>query len=272
MKIKEKILNAMVWIYYRLMPDFIKKIIYKLFDYLVAGYRIKKAKISTKKHKDMYVFQDKKNNIRFEIASSISKNDLHALIWYFQHYQPKKGDIVIDGWAFHGLISIYLAHLVGEEGKVFSFEPDPVNYKILKENIQLNWLKNIIAINKWLWSHQDTLHFSRSGIDSSVFVNNKNKHDTIDVEVVNPLEEIKKHGYDHIDFIKTDIEWAEIEMLRWLEPYMKKHPIQFAIASYHIVPWEKYQTYRTLEALFTKAGYYSETQRPWHLTTYAYRK
>ncbi len=50
----------------------------------------------------------------------------------------KKGDIVVDLGANIGYFTLLAARLVGEKGKVYAFEPEPVNFKFLKKNIELN--------------------------------------------------------------------------------------------------------------------------------------
>lgn len=60
--------------------------------------------------------------------------------------QAKKGDVVVDIGANIGFDSILLASKVGSKGKVYAFEPDPINFSILKKNIKANKMKNIIAI------------------------------------------------------------------------------------------------------------------------------
>jgi FkbM family methyltransferase len=46
----------------------------------------------------------------------------------------RKGDTVIDVGAHIGYFSLLLSKLVGESGRVVSFEPTPSTYKILKDN------------------------------------------------------------------------------------------------------------------------------------------
>lgn len=58
----------------------------------------------------------------------------------------KKGDIVIDIGANIGYYSLLASKLVGEEGKVYAFEPEPKNFGLLKRNIELNGARNIIPV------------------------------------------------------------------------------------------------------------------------------
>lgn len=59
----------------------------------------------------------------------------------------REGDIVVDVGSHVGVFSIYLA-MKNPFIKVFSAEPDPLNYACLKRNIEANRVENVIAINK----------------------------------------------------------------------------------------------------------------------------
>ena len=60
----------------------------------------------------------------------------------------KNGDIVMDVGADYGYFSLLASGLVGNDGKVYAFEPFPFAYQNLIENIKLNKFTNIIPIQK----------------------------------------------------------------------------------------------------------------------------
>ena len=58
---------------------------------------------------------------------------------YYQHfYKVKPNDIVIDAGANCGHLSIFFSNLVGQKGKIYSFEPDKFNIKRIESNKNLN--------------------------------------------------------------------------------------------------------------------------------------
>jgi FkbM family methyltransferase len=63
----------------------------------------------------------------------------------------KEGDIIIDAGADIGLFSVLAAFKVKEKNRVIAVEPEPNNLKILRENVELNYLKNVIIVPKALY-------------------------------------------------------------------------------------------------------------------------
>ena len=50
----------------------------------------------------------------------------------------QRGDVFVDVGANIGYFSVLAACLVGEGGQVFAFEPDPDNFRLLRDNVALN--------------------------------------------------------------------------------------------------------------------------------------
>jgi FkbM family methyltransferase len=65
----------------------------------------------------------------------------------FLHYFLGLGSSVIDIGAFIGTHTLAFSRFVGARGRVYSIEPQPVFYDILKSNITLNKCKNVSTIN-----------------------------------------------------------------------------------------------------------------------------
>ena len=69
--------------------------------------------------------------------------------WYDLHTQKllvqvlKKGDEVIDIGANIGMFSLAASHIVGREGIVHAFEPNPRHLEQLNRNIEINQIDNI---------------------------------------------------------------------------------------------------------------------------------
>jgi FkbM family methyltransferase len=59
----------------------------------------------------------------------------------------REGDTALDVGANIGYYTLRLATLCGDSGRVHSFEPDPVNFELLRTNVRLNSLPNVTLHN-----------------------------------------------------------------------------------------------------------------------------
>jgi FkbM family methyltransferase len=205
-----------------------------------------------------------------QIPAFEAGNDLIALRGYLSESKILPGNIVVDaGASGSGIATMCFSKLVGDAGKVIALEPDKKNFKILEQNLRLNDVKNVIALNKGLWSREETLSFdSGMGESSSVsFTNENDGVNRIKIACVDLDHLLKDLGIQRVDFIKMDIEGAEIEALEGMKNTLNTAKPSFAIASYHIRDGK--QTYLALETSFKALGYQVHTGHPIHLTTYA---
>ena len=68
----------------------------------------------------------------------------------------RPGDVVVDGGANLGFLSLVAWQCVGSYGKVYAFEPQPAALALLTENIRLNQADNIAVVPKALWHESGT--------------------------------------------------------------------------------------------------------------------
>jgi len=187
-----------------------------------------------------------------------------AIEKYNLHYKLKPNDIIFDLGAYHGLYSFYAVSLQ-KNITVYAFEPDKKNFKILKQNIINNNLKNIIPINKAIYNKKGKVSFTEQGMGSMIDDSGKIEIETTTIKSIMNKYKIKK-----INFIKMDVEGAELEIV---DDFFKNNLpcTNFAIASYHIVNNEK--THIKLEQMLKKNKYKVITaNKELHLTTYASKK
>lgn len=80
----------------------------------------------------------------------------------------KPGMVVVDVGANIGYFSLLASTLVGPDGRVHAFEPDPVNYGLLKKSVRLNRASNIEVVQAALSNNDNPI---------SLFLNSDNKGD-----------------------------------------------------------------------------------------------
>jgi predicted RNA methylase len=72
------------------------------------------------------------------------------------------GMCVIDAGACDGEFALYASRCVGPTGRVLALEPDPENFKCLRETFELNGglPPNVTLLPMGLWKHSSELAFS----------------------------------------------------------------------------------------------------------------
>lgn len=148
-----------------------------------------------------------------EDTAGYSVNDFEYFERSVMKKHIKKGDIVLDIGANIGFYTVLFSKWVGETGRVYAFEPDKTNFKILKLNVKKNNCKNVILYNLAVYSKNKTLNFYLSPKlgEHSLIPEFYTKITKVKVATVDSLIKTK------IDFIKMDIEGSEAHALKGMK-------------------------------------------------------
>lgn len=123
--------------------------------------------------------------------------------------QVKKEDVVVDVGANIGYYTVLLAKKVK---KVYAFEPDKISFEILKKNIEVNKLKNVVAVNAAVGSREGKLELYRSE-------ENLGDHKLFKTPLgcaASPLDEGEKIKVIKLDdFIKEKVDLIKIDTQGW---------------------------------------------------------
>ncbi len=143
---------------------------------------------------------------RFEVAK-------HKAIKTFL----KSGGTFIDVGVNKGDFSLVAAKLVGTNGKVIAFEPEPTNCKWIKKSIEINGYKNVTLYEIAL-SNQDSeaqLYIGeKSGWHSLITPQKSSNRRMINVRTKKLDSFLGEISFtDPIDVIKIDVEGAELQVL-----------------------------------------------------------
>ena len=155
--------------------------------------------ISESSGQDMDIFSLYLNKRLYEPSTGrVIKNNL------------KKGSVFVDCGSSHGYFSLMASKLVGETGKVYSFEAYLPTYGRLKRNIRLNNCRNVTAYNFAVGSKKGMLKMNLRYEDgSNSFVNVPFSVGTVMVKVVKLDDMIK----GRVNLIKIDVEGWEKDVL-----------------------------------------------------------
>jgi FkbM family methyltransferase len=249
----------------------LKKIISALFPKGGVKEQIKLAYygINKPRHTSYELVKGKGNQPAFKTVfkevSLITNEALYFIVPdfnYYQHfYKVKEADVVLDAGANCGHLSIFFSKLVGTGGVVYAFEPDKFNIERMEKNRQLNndLADNIKIEELLLWNENKMIDFCEAGTVGSSAVWIPDAEKCVKKEAVRIDDWVLKNNIQKLDFIKMDIEGAEIEALDGCVATIENLKPNFAIASYHIVDGEA--TYIKVEAFFQKRNYPYQTVR-----------
>lgn len=125
-----------------------------------------------------------------------------------------RGGTFIDIGAHVGLYTLAAARRAGPRGRIYAFEPDPDNYRLLKNNIQRNGYTNVTALPLAVSARSGRSPFflSRQGNDRHSFFPNPNsifREQCRSVETIALDDFVASTGWPDIDLVKMDIEGAE---------------------------------------------------------------
>lgn len=180
---------------------------------------------------------------------------VHDFDYYQYFYRVQENDCIIDAGANNGHLSVLFSKIVKNKGVVYAFEPDRFNIESIKKNINLNndLPNNIKIIDALLWNKEELLDFYEAGTvgSSAVWIPNNDK--VVKKQAISIDNWVIKNNIEQLNFVKMDIEGAEIEALEGCVQTIQRLQPNFAIASYHYVNGE--QTYIKLENFFKAMNY-----------------
>ncbi len=133
----------------------------------------------------------------------------------------KRGDNVIDAGANTGLYSLLARSVVGEEGHIDAFEPNPKVAASLRQTIRSNDLKNIVVHELGVADDTSSAGFTVTGDDCTAHITaNDESSSDFQIQLCRVDDTLKAQDYQ---FAKFDIEGYEPFAIRGLSKWTKDH-------------------------------------------------
>lgn len=179
----------------------------------------------------------------------------------------EEGDIVIDAGLFDSTVIRKFAQKIGKSGRVYGFEPEPNNYRFVGETIVRfgNPEKNIVLVNKGVYSHKDVLFISDEGASGKL---NSEEEKGSKCEVIDIDSFVLENVLEKVDLIKMDIEGAEFDALRGAQETIKKYKPKLQICAYHKIN-DLIELYNFIYSLNNEYKFYFISHAP-YLNEYVY--
>lgn len=145
---------------------------------------------------------------------------------------------IIDIGANLGYYTVLASRLVGEQGLVLAFEPEPNFFKLLSKNINRNDIKNVnhyemaIAEKKGI----SELHLSDENKGHNSLIYSEELKTSVNVKTTTLDDFLNSQIIKKVDIIKMDIEGAEILAIEGMKNTLIKHtPLLFLEFSPHLI-------------------------------------
>jgi FkbM family methyltransferase len=138
----------------------------------------------------------------------------------------KENPYILDCGANIGLSVLFFKHLY-PEAEVVTFEADPTICGILNDNLRSQGVTGVTVVNKAVWKEDTTVTFFKEGADAGRIDGATGDKETIEV----PTTVLSRYIDREVDFLKIDIEGAEVEVLNEIRDRL--HLVKRMFVEYH---------------------------------------
>jgi FkbM family methyltransferase len=247
------------WLYHKLIDQESREILLKVLAYRALGYRRVKLPLNTPAYWDglkrLERLADPGDTIPIDYEGwHLPLMDLNSIGTPLKVYcSPKAcygaivlgqyrcgdiavapGDYVIDGGSCWGETVLDFALRAGHSGRVFSFEFLPQNLHVLRRNLELNPAlgTRIEVIEKALWNESgQELDYDANGPATRVRHDARTQGNQTSTLSIDDL--VADRGLPRLDFVKLDIEGAELRALHGAAQTMRRFKPKLAVCVYH---------------------------------------
>lgn len=176
------------------------------------------------KSSDLRIFYPQSETAHKEdIIKTIKKGNLweRNIIKVFEKY-IKSSSVVLDIGAYIGTHTVCLSK-IARHGMVYAFEPQPAVFECLRKTIATNQLHNVKLYNNAVSNNRNIVQFSATD-------NGRASFSELRPNLRNGVKKIKTKcltidslNLDRCDFIKIDVEFAELFVLDGATETIKRH-------------------------------------------------
>jgi FkbM family methyltransferase len=193
------------------------------------------------------------------VVRTVKDFDPEALVADFVDVALPAGAVVLDIGANIGAVAIYLAGKVGPSGLVVAYEPDAANLDAFRRNLEVNGMPpQVQLVPKGIYDHDGVLEFFAGGnytsslLKTNYVASEGAKYHVVKVPVTTIDAEVTRLGLTRLDFVKMDVEGAEVAALHGARKSLERfHPP--IIVETHLVSGQS--TVTEVEQFLRTCGY-----------------
>lgn len=166
-----------------------------------------------------YAILEMRNGIKIRLR--VNSTDLMAFtnVWLLHDYDKSDfiindDDVIIDIGAHIGLFALFASQFC-KSGKIYCFEPVKENFDLLKSNVEINHIQNIIMINAAVSAEDGivSVYLNEDDAGHSMHINGTKK---IEVKSVSLRSIFNTNDFEKCDFLKIDCEGEEYNIINSL--------------------------------------------------------
>lgn len=154
------------------------------------------------------------NDIELEVPDVASFLAQYKEIFVHEIYRFRSTNdspVILDCGSNIGMSCLYIKSIF-PKAKITAFEADPKIAAILKGNLQRNRFSDVNVIQSAVWIENGTITFHSEGADAGSLNAGDAKSTAVTVPCVAMKDILAQHP--HVDFLKFDIEGAELDVLQ----------------------------------------------------------
>jgi len=143
----------------------------------------------------------------------------------------KEGMNVIDIGANVGITTVTVARKIGRRGKLYSFEPTPEYFNILKENISSNGLENVKVYELAVTDQVGRVPFSQKELSSGIVFEEGAKRFEVSTTSIDRF--LSEEKIERIDLINMDCEGSELLVLKGAKKTLWENKVKIFCEIHH---------------------------------------
>jgi FkbM family methyltransferase len=140
------------------------------------------------------------------------------------------GDVLFDIGAHFGYYSAIAATINNGSGRIFAFEPRPMNANFFRKHMKINDFKNVTLIEAAVGESDKDVQFDTGHGSATGYVSNDGD---LRVKQVSIDRMVKDGSLPSPDFIKIDVEGGEIEVLNGSKEIISRYRPKLIIATHN---------------------------------------
>lgn len=154
-------------------------------------------------------------------------------------YEPEKtaaiadevrpGDIVFDIGAHVGYFTVLMSERAGPDGRVFAFEPRPLNQRFLSRHVRVNGCVNTRVLHQAVGDRDDTV---RLETNTGTGTGRVSPTGDTEVEMVTVDGLVESGRLPAPTFLKVDVEGGEMAVLRGARSTLVEHRPRMVLATH----------------------------------------